>query len=298
MNPGENGAEPVDPKRSGRRLVANGVALHVVEVGPEDGPLVILLHGFPEFWYGWRRQIGPLATAGFRVASPDQRGYNLSAKPAGVRAYDLDILAADIVGLADALGRDRVSLVGHDWGGIVAWWAASRHPDRVERLGVLNAPHPAVARPYLLRHPGQLLRSWYVGFFQIPGVPEALLRADDHAALRRSLQGTSRPGTFTAAELDAYAEAWSEPGALTGMVNWYRALPRFRAEGGARVAAPTLLLWGVRDRFLEIGLAEESLALCDRGRLVRFENATHWVHLEEPDAINEALIAFLRQPPS
>jgi pimeloyl-ACP methyl ester carboxylesterase len=294
MNSGTNAARPDDPLPPARPIAVGDVALHVVEHGPDDGPPVILLHGFPEFSFGWRRQIGPLAAAGFRVAAPDGRGYNRSSKPVGVRAYHLDALVADVVGLADALGRERVSLVGHDWGGIVAWWAAARHPDRVERLAVLNAPHPAIARPYLLSHPNQMLRSWYVGFFQIPGLPEALLRADGYAALRRSLRRTSRPGTFGEADLDAYARAWCEPGALTGMVNWYRALRHFRPEGPMRVAAPTLLLWGVRDPFLEIGLAEESLALCERGRLVRLEDATHWLHLEEPDRVNRELIGFLR----
>ena len=280
--------------RRGRRVAVNDVALQVIEAGPADGRLVVLLHGFPEFSYGWRRQIDPLAAAGFRVVAPDGRGYNLSSKPEGVRDYHLDTLIADVIGLANALGRERVSLVGHDWGGIVAWWAASRHPDRVERLAVLNAPHPAVARSYLLRHPGQMLRSWYVGFFQIPGLPEAMLRADGHAALRRSLTGTSRRGTFSETDLDAYVRAWSEPGALTGMVNWYRALRHFEAEARVRVAAPTLLLWGVRDRFLEVGLAEESLKLCDGGRLHRFDDATHWLHLEEPGLVNRELIGFLR----
>jgi epoxide hydrolase 4 len=280
--------------RRGQRVAVNDVALHVAEAGPDDGRLVILLHGFPEFSYGWRRQIEPLAAAGFRIAAPDQRGYNLSSKPEGVRAYHLDTLVADVIGLADALGRERVSLVGHDWGGIVAWWAACRHPGRVERLAVLNALHPAIARSYLLRHPGQMLRSWYVGFFQIPGLPEALLSTGGHAALRRSLTGTSRPGTFSETDLDAYARAWSEPGALTAMVNWYRALRHFQAKGRARVAVPTLLLWGVRDRFLEAGLAEESLDLCDQGRLHRFNEATHWLHLEQPDSVNRELIGFLR----
>jgi pimeloyl-ACP methyl ester carboxylesterase len=174
-------------------LATNGIQLHAVEAGPRDGPLVILLHGFPEFWWGWRRQIEPLAAAGLHVLAPDQRGYNLSDRPAGVAAYDLDTLAADVIGLADAAGQRKVMLVGHDWGGLVAWWTASRHPHRVDRLVVLNAPHPAVMGAYMRRHPSQMLRSSYVGFFQLPFIPERLLAAGDFALMRRALRRSSRP---------------------------------------------------------------------------------------------------------
>jgi epoxide hydrolase 4 len=271
----------------------NGIALHCVEAGPADGPLVLLLHGFPEFWWGWRRQIGPLAEAGLRVIAVDQRGYNLSDKPLGLRAYDLDTLAQDVVGLISHLGRPRASVVGHDWGGLVAWWVASRHADRIDKLAILNAPHPEVAGPYLRRHPTQAARSGYVGFFQLPWLPETILSSGDFALMRRTLQQTSRKGTFSASDLDAYEEAWRQPGALTAMLDWYRALRHKPSLTKPRVEAPALVLWGMRDRFLELGLAEESLALCNHGRLVRVEQASHWVHLEEPEAVNAAVIAFL-----
>ena len=189
------------------------VTLHVVEAGPADGPAVILLHGFPEFWFGWRHQIGALAAAGHRVVVPDQRGYATSDKPEGIDAYRGVRLAGDVVGLADALGIDRFRLVGHDWGGVVAWATAALHPGRVERLAVLNAPHPDTWGLYALTHPTQALRSAYVGLFQLPRLPEALLSAGRHRALRRSLLESSRPGTFTEADLDRYVEAWSKPGA-------------------------------------------------------------------------------------
>lgn len=272
----------------------NGVLLHGAAAGSEGGPLVILLHGFPDFWWGWRHQIEPLAAAGLRVLALDQRGYNLSHKPRGVRSYDLDTLAADVIALADAHGRRHVRLVGHDWGGLVAWWTASRHPDRVERLAILNAPHPAVFGSYARAHPSQLVKSGYVGFFQIPRLPEVVLRADDFALLRRALRGSSRPGTFSEEDFARYKAAWAEPGALTAMINWYRALRRRRSIPDPRVAAPTLVIWGEQDRFLEKGLAGASLALCDSGRPVWFETAGHWVHLEEAEAVNAELIAFLR----
>ena len=137
------------------RLPTNGIVLHAAMAGAADGKLVVLLHGFPEFCYGWRRQIGPLAQAGLRVAAPDQRGYNLSDKPDGVAAYTLDALADDVLGLANALGRDRFAVVGHDWGGVVAWHLAGRNPERVSRAAILNAPHPATLGRYARRHPRQ-----------------------------------------------------------------------------------------------------------------------------------------------
>jgi pimeloyl-ACP methyl ester carboxylesterase len=275
-----------------RRRVG-GLSLHMVETGPADASLVILLHGFPEFWFGWRRQLGPLAAAGLRIVAPDQRGYNLSDKPQGIESYALDRLAGDVVALADALGRDRVSLVGHDWGGLVAWWTAARHGARVERLAILNAPHPQAFRPYLRRHPTQLLRSAYIGFFQLPWLAEAALAAADFALLRRALTGSSRPGTFTDADLERYKAAWAEPGALTAMLDWYRALRLPPTKDATRIRCPTLVIWGRRDTALEPGLVDASTALCDDARVIWRDDATHWVQHEEPEAVNEALIAFL-----
>ncbi|WP_134500502.1 alpha/beta fold hydrolase [Microvirga pakistanensis] len=288
-------AQAIDPRTPGIRLQVDGITLHGVETGPKDGPLVILLHGFPEFWWAWRYQIEALARAGYRVLAPDQRGYNLSDKPQGRRAYDLDTLAQDVIGLSDALGYGTCSLVGHDWGGLAAWWTASRHPDRIERLVAINAPHPSVAGPYMRRHPSQMLRSSYIGFFQLPYLPEALFSAGDHRTLKRSLQRTSRAGTFSDQDLAEYERAWSRPGALTGMLNWYRALPlRPPRRPPGILAMPVLAIWGMRDRFLEFGLCEQSLALCAHGRALPLPRATHWVHLEEAEAVNAALIDFLK----
>jgi pimeloyl-ACP methyl ester carboxylesterase len=276
----------------GERVHAvNGIDLYTVE---PDGPLVILLHGFPEFSYGWRHQIGPLGAAGFRVVVPDQRGYGRSSKPAGIDAYRLPVLAADILALADAYGQERFHLVGHDWGGIVAWWVAAQHPERIDRLVIANAPHPDVVRRFVLRHPMQLLRSYYVALFQCPGVAERLLAAGNFLALRRALRKTSWPGTFSDDDLKLYQDAWSRPGALTAMLNWYRALVRRRRPPAGRVRAPTRILWGKRDQALASGLAEASLAMCDDGRITWFEEATHWVVHEERRAVSADLVSFLR----
>lgn len=269
--------------------------LHVETAGPPDGPLVVLLHGFPEFWYGWRGQISALARSGFCVVAPDQRGYNLSDKPRGMEHYRLDALAGDVLGILDHYGREKACIVGHDWGAAVAWHTAIHHPERVERLAILNVPHPG-AMAWAVRRTRQILRSWYILFFQIPGLPEALLRANRFAGMRRMLLASSRPGTFSREDLRRYREAWAQPGALTAMLNWYRAA--LRSGDGyretARVRVPTLILWGERDIALIPELAQASLDFCDDGRLVRFPEVSHWVQHEAAERVAARLVGFLR----
>jgi pimeloyl-ACP methyl ester carboxylesterase len=274
------------------------VRLHVVQAGPIGGAPVILLHGFPDFWIGWRHQIEGLAAAGFRVIAPDQRGYNLSDKPRGIRRYTADKLVNDVAGVADALGLQRFHLVGHDWGGIVAWSFAATLPQRLDKLVILNAPHPDALLPYALRSPLQLLRSSYAAFFQLPWLPETALSTNRFAALVQVLTSSSRAGAFTPEDIAEYREAWGKSGALTAMLNWYRALP-YRPKLKQQVTAPTLILWGMRDRFLETGLAERSLSFCRDGRLHTFPSATHWLQREEAPAVNSAISSFLQaSPPS
>ncbi|WP_046245848.1 alpha/beta fold hydrolase [Hymenobacter terrenus] len=276
------------------RVPTNGLHLHVVQCGPLDGPLVILLHGFPEFWYGWRHQISALADAGFRVWVPDQRGYNLSDKPRRVRDYTIDHLAADIIGLIDAAGHATAAVVGHDWGAAVTWHLAAHYPGRIRQAAVLNVPHPQVFGPALLRKPGQLLRSWYVFFFQLPWLPEVLVRLRGWWLGRRLLRGTSRKGTFSDADLARYKEAWTQPRAMRSMINWYRAAVRFGRRLGAtgRIKIPIHIIWGENDAFLKRELARESLAYCDGGQLT-YLPTTHWVQHEAAAAVNKLLLAFL-----
>jgi len=278
-----------------RLIETNGVRLHVLQDGPSDGPLTILLHGFPEFAYGWRRQLPFLAAAGYRVWAPDQRGYARSDKPDGVAAYALDELAADVIALIDAAGRERAFLVGHDWGAAVAWWVAQAHPERVARLVVINVPHPAVMRAHVRGSLAQFLKSWYILFFQLPWLPEWALSRGNWRGLTRALTTGTRPGAFTEADLDAYREAWSRPGAMRAMLSWYRAIVRRppAMPAAPRIAVPTLLLWGVNDLALTRELAQPSIDLCDDGRLVFFEEASHWVHHEEPERVNALIGAFL-----
>lgn len=275
----------------------NGIKLHVIMAGPKDSPPVILLHGFPEFWYGWRKQIPVLAEAGFRVVVPDQRGYNLSDKPKGVKANRLDILVADVLGLIDALGYDKVRLIGHDWGAIVAWALAIWHPERLLKLGIMNVPHPSVMMKSLLKGDReQLRRSWYVFAFQIPWLPEFFLRRNDWRNAVRVLRGSAKIHTFKNEDIAEYKKSWSQPGAMTAMINWYRAIVRHRPKmpEDPRVTVPTLMLWGKQDVALSHRMAQPSIDYCDDGKLVSFEDATHWVQHDAADEVNHLLLEFLR----
>lgn len=277
-------------------ITTNLIRLHVVTAGDPHAPPVILLHGFPEFWRGWIKQIEPLAQAGLRVIVPDQRGYNLSDKPKGVCAYRLEELSTDILGLMDALGYEQVYLAGHDWGAAVAWYTAIRCPQRVKKLAILNVPHPVVMSRTLLSSPRQMLKSWYIGFFQITALAEALLGVHGCAGLANMLKRSGKPGTFSAEDMAEYQKAWSQPGALTAMINWYRALVRCRPSlpADGRVHVPTLVLWGMQDVALSHTMAQPSVDLCDDGRLVLFENATHWVQHDEVEAVTRLLVEFFK----
>ena len=277
-----------------REATVNGVRLHYVEAG--SGPLVILLHGFPEFWYAWAPQIPTLVGAGYRVVAPDLRGYNLSEKPVGVEPYRIETVTDDVVGLVRHLGAERAAIVGHDWGGIIAWFLAMRQPALVERLAVVNAPHPAtLARE--LRRPNQLARSWYAFAFQIPGLPEALFRANDYWVMRRTLRRQPvRPGAFGEDEIRRYVEAIDRPGALTAGMNYYRAAfrhPRRGAQAVTQIACPTLVVSATQDVFLSTRLTHGLERWAPDLRIVYLPEASHWVQRDAPDRLNGLLLGFL-----
>ncbi|MHB1133367.1 MAG: alpha/beta fold hydrolase [Chloroflexota bacterium] len=275
----------------------DGLRLHYVAAG--NGPLVVLLHGFPEFWYSWRHQLPALARAGFRVVAPDQRGYNLSDKPRGLHAYRTERLADDVAALIADLGAERATVVGHDWGGAVAWCFALRHPRLLERLAILNAPPPtfaSAARRLGLNLPRQLARSWYIYFFQLPWLPEALIRARDFASLRVQLRREPvRADAFSPADVERYVAALAQPGALTAALNYYRAALRYppRLPNPPVVRAPVLVIWGEQDRYLRPELADPDPALVPHARVVRLPSASHWVQVDRPEEVNAALLAFL-----
>ena len=264
----------------------NGLRLHYVTAGA--GPLVVLLHGFPEFWYSWRHQIPALAAAGFRVLAPDMRGYNLSDKPAGIGSYRVEALVGDLVGLIRHVDEPRAHVVGHDWGGVVAWYAAMLQPEVVAKLVVINAPHP-VAFARELRRSTQALRSWYAGFFQLPWLPEAIWRLGGRVLLRRALP---RPA-FSDGDIRQYTEALHRPGALTATINYYRAAVRYPPPRPRRISAPTLLLWGDRDPFLVQGLTRDLEELVPGIRVEHLPDVNHWVQNISPERVNRALVEFL-----
>ncbi|WP_207591191.1 alpha/beta fold hydrolase [Halomontanus rarus] len=310
-----------------RETIANGVRLHYVEAGPDDGDLVVFLHGFPEFWGTWRRQLAALADAGYRVVAPDLRGYNRSEKPHGLDAYRLETLTADVEALIRALGREPATavteagagtetgtgtksahVVAHDWGGMIAWATALSHPHAIDRLVVLNAPHPIkYARELTL---SQAKRSWYAAFFQLPWLPERLFAARGYRALEVLFwEAPNRPGAFTDDDVRRFKQAAARPGALESAINYYRAngrgpigehLPGSIPVIGDRLAgpietidAPTLVLWGEADSTLTLDQLDGLECYVDDLRVERFPDASHWVHADRPDRVNESILAFL-----
>jgi len=280
-----------------RVLHINGIALHVVLAGPASGKPLIFLHGFPESWFAWRLQIDHFVSSGYRAIIPDQRGYNLSDKPAGVANYSIDLLARDVVGILDSVAHSKAFVVGHDWGAAVTWYLAARFSDRVSRTAILSVPHPRVFLKNLIINPAQLRRSWYLLFFQLPWLPEFILGRRDWALLVRVLRDTSRPGVFSDSILEQYKESWANKGALTAMLNWYRAAllrpSKFALDSEAsRVKVPALLILGKNDQFVGEAMARESLHYCDDGHLEILETVTHWVQHEEPAQVNSWLSQF------
>ena len=270
---------------------ANGVRLHYVAVG--SGPLLILLHGFPEFWYSWRATIEPLSIIR-RVVALDMRGYNLSDKPPA--GYDLPGLCADVRGVIEALGARQADIVGHDWGGVIAWTFAMREPDYLRKLVVINAPHLALARREL-RNPRQLKRSAYIGFFQLAGWAERAIAADNYGVVWRTFRAADRKREWLDdADIQRFVTAISRPGALTAALSYYRQLVRrgLGAMGVTRViTAPTLVLWGERDPYLGVEMLDGLEAWVADLRVERFPEAGHWLNQQLPDAVNHALLAFL-----
>jgi epoxide hydrolase 4 len=282
----------VEPLRHGTASCA-GVRLHYVHAG--TGPPVLLLHGFPDFWYSWRRQVPALRDAGFHAVAPDLRGYNRSDAPRRVRDYSVRPLVDDIACIIRGVCGGRAVVAGHDWGGLIAWHLAAAHPELVSRLVILNAPHPARFRQLLTRTT-QLLRSWYAGALQLPWLPERIVAARGAALLRRTLaRSGTRDDAFTDDDLQCYAEAFATPEALRGPMNYYRASMRqlLTGSGGMplHVPVPTVLLWGTRDPHLDVRNTEGLERWVPDLRVVRLERAAHWVHLDAPDEVNAELIA-------
>ena len=268
--------------------------VHAVVEGPEHGPLIVMFHGFPEFWYSWRYQIKALAAAGYRTAAVDQRGYNLTDKRG---PYDVFTLASDVVGLIRTLGYKRAVIMGNNWGGVVAWVLGARHPSIVHRLIVLNAPHPstgliALRSMYL----PQVLKSWYVLAFQVPVVPEMLMSVSDFELFARILKQQTK-GAIGDEEISYFKRAWAQPGALTAGVEWYRATLRTWMRGRLKdliVRVPSLLIWGDRDAYLTTRTAEWTRPYVADLEVAYIRGASHWVQQDSPEIVNRHALDFLR----
>ncbi len=271
------------------------MSLHYAAAGEPDAPLAVLLHGFPELWYGWRELLPRLGASRLAVA-PDQRGYGESDRPAAVGAYRLENLVGDVLGLADHLGKERFAVVGHDWGGVVAWALAMARPDRVERLVVVNAPHPAIFARERRENPDQRAASGYIDLLVSP-MGEAALASDDFTRMFDGLRTEAGETWLDAADRAAYREAWSRPGALTGMLNWYRAAELSSSGAGkapaAPVEVPTLVVWGERDRYLLPGNLDGLDERVEDLEVVRIPDAGHWVVHERPERVGELVETFL-----
>ncbi len=276
-------------------VTADGVRLHVVRAG--TGPPAILLHGFPEFSYSWRHQIQPIADAGYSVFAPDLRGFNLSDKPAGVDSYQIDRLINDVAALVAASGHSHAHIVGHDWGGLVAWFFAALRPELTATLSILNAPHPTIYGRRLWRTT-QWLKSFYVPVFMTPHLAEWLLSAGHYFLVRQMLaRGAGRRGAFSTENIERYVEAAAQPGALTAGLNYYRANARlgFNATVIPRIAAPTLVIWGERDPALGVGLLTGLEAVVTSLRVERLPGIGHWVQNEAPERVTALLLDHLRR---
>jgi pimeloyl-ACP methyl ester carboxylesterase len=289
--PNEQSPTSTGSSSSTQRIDVGEVKLQVALAGPPDGPLVLLLHGFPECKETWRNVQEGLARAGFRVAAPDLRGYGGSDRPAGVSSYTVQKLVGDVAGLIKALGRSRAHVVGHDWGGVVAWWTAMLRPEVVDKLGIVNAPHP-VAYTLALRVPTQTRHSWYVFFFQLPLLPEWALRADDYALVRSAFVGDAVPSD----EIDRCIEALRPPGAIEAAISYYRAEMRGAIFGGApkpvAIRMPVMVLWGMKDRFLIPSLAQPPAEWVSDAQVVRLPDASHWTPIEAAADVAQSLERF------
>jgi len=298
----EESAVLVDGPWTHREVTANGARFHLAEHGPADGPLVVLLHGFPEFWWSWRHQLVALGDAGYRVVAPDLRGYGASDKPP--RGYDAYTLSSDVAGMVRALGARDAMLVGHDWGGMLAWTVATLHPGLVRRLAIVDMPHPVRLRQALLSDRAQLRASSYIGYFQLPRAPEARLRKDDGAYVGRLLARWGGPG-FPDPETEARCrEAMSIPGAAHCSLEWYRwAVRSLTRPSGLRflrlmergVGVPTLQLHGALDGCVLPSTAHGSGAWVSAPyELQVLDGLGHFPHQEDPELVSAALLEHAR----
>jgi pimeloyl-ACP methyl ester carboxylesterase len=303
MDSADNAASRAEPWHFEKLTLKSGLNLRIARAGAGAGPLVVMLHGFPECWYSWRHQIRALSRS-FDCVAPEMRGYGETDAPRGAANYTLDKLVGDAADLIEALGRERAVIVGHDWGGAVAWATALMRPEIVERLIVMNCPHLKRMSEELRHNPRQMMRSWYMAFFQLPWLPEAMFRARNYRALDRALQGNLiRKDAITDDDLHYFHDAFRNPYSISAAINYYRANFRsgFMARAGAndwidrKIAAPTMLLWGEQDFALGKELTYNMKPLFAGPFEINYiPSAGHWVQQEEPELVSAYMRDFLK----
>ena len=285
------------PSATFEMIQTNGIHLHTLCAGDPKNPLVVLLHGFPEFWKGWELQVDDLVNAGYYVMVPDQRGYNLSSKPLNMGDYRITNMVNDIIGLLDFAKREKAYLAGHDWGAAVAWALAMLRPERFHKVVIVNVPHPVSFKWFYMNDKEQNKKSGYMRRFQIPYFPQRFAAKNNFEDIGKMLAKTALPGVFTVEKLKAYKLAWNDPGTFNCMLNWYRAAfqrpPKIPSEK-IKVEIPVLIIWGAEDRFLKKEMAEHSLKYCVNGKVELIEGATHWVLHEKPEIVNKLMINFYK----
>ncbi len=283
----------LEPTLQHQYITTNHVRLHYVTQG--EGPLMLMLHGFPEFWYSWRHQI-PVFAQDYKVVALDLRGYNDSDKPKNVSAYRLPELVKDVQGVIQGLGYDKCILVGHDWGGAIAWHFAYAHPEMLQKLIVMNLPHLAKFQEALRSNPQQMLRSWYIGFFQVPMLPELMFQANDYRAIASAFaERATNKNAFSTADLEAYKDAAAKRGALTAMINYYRSNldTLLTSEDWGILEVPTLLLWGEDDFALGKELTYGTKDYVRDLELHYLSQCSHWIQQEQPELVNQYMRTFL-----
>jgi epoxide hydrolase 4 len=291
-----------DPCRLEKLTLPNGLRMRIARVGRGD-PLVVMLHGFPECWYSWRHQLHALAPY-FECVAPEMRGYGETDAPRGVENYRIEKLVDDVAGLIGRLGRQRAVIIGHDWGGAVAWATAMIRPEIVDRLCVMNCPHLAKFLTHVRSNRRQMLRSWYVAFFQIPWLPDALLRMGNAAMVARAIRSSAfNKNAFTDEDLGYFRHAFRHRYSATAAINYYRALMRRDFLRKTRdpdhwltrkISAPTLLIWGERDVALGKELTYRMEDLFTGPFEIKYiPDSGHWVQQEKPELVNEYLREFL-----
>ncbi|MDX1797884.1 MAG: alpha/beta hydrolase [Candidatus Lokiarchaeia archaeon] len=266
-------------------IETNGIKLHTIIVG--SGEPLILLHGFPEFWYCWSKVI-PLLKDDFKLIIPDMRGYNLSDKPKSVENYTVEILVDDIKGLSEELGLGKFSLIGHDWGGTVAWIFAEKYPELLNKLVILNSPHTKIFSQKLRTDKEQQKASFYIFEFYKPD-GEKFIIENDYEQLKKFVFTSS----FSELDRKKYIKAWSQPGAIEGGVNYYRANQSFKKWTGF-IEVPTLVLWGIKDKFLTPQLLDGLTEYVKNLQIEKNEEASHWITHDAPDFVSSKIRKFIQ----